>query len=101
MVFYVVGCLIVMMSFHCSAVLEVIPPLLIYNNSTIFTAFFCTNNVDYSLSDEEIEWLYANFTSVTSTSRIESKTFLDTVKLVQIGHNNYKYILIPSLISKV
>ena len=73
-----------MMAFHCSAVLEVFPPLLIYSNSTIFTAFFCTNNVDYSLSDKEVEWLYANFTSVTSTSRMDGIIFLDTDKTLSV-----------------
>ena len=70
-----------MMVFHCSAVLQVFPPLQIYSNSTTFTSLFCTNNVDYSLSDKEVEWLYANLTPVTSTSRICGTTFLDTAKL--------------------
>ena len=72
------------MAFHCSAVLEVFPPLRIYSNSTSFTAFFCSNNVDYSLSDKEVEWLYANFTPVTSTSRMDGITFLDTVKSLSV-----------------
>ena len=69
-----------MMAFHCSAILEVLPPLRIYSNSTSFASLFCNDLVDYSLSDKEIEWLYANFTPMTSTSRICGMTFLDTVK---------------------
>ena len=69
-----------MMAFHCSAVLEVYPPLRIYSNSTSFTLLFCTDLVDYNLFNKEIEWLYANFTNMNSTSRIDGMTFLDTVK---------------------
>ena len=59
-----------MMAIHCSAVLEVYPQFHIYDNNTTFTSFFCTNNVDYNLSDNDVEWLYANFTPVNSTSKI-------------------------------
>ena len=59
-----------MMAVCCSAVLEVKPSLRRYKNSTIFTSLFCTNNVDYNLSDQELEWLYSNFTPMTSTSRV-------------------------------
>ena len=67
-----------MMAFHCSAVLDVYPPLRIYSNSTSFTSLFCTDLVDYNLFNKEIEWLYANFTPMTSTSRIDGMTFLDS-----------------------
>ena len=59
-----------MMVVHCSAVLEVHPQFKPYDNSTTFTSLSCSNNVDYNLSDEDVEWLYANFTPITSTSRI-------------------------------
>ena len=59
-----------MMAVYCSAVLEVAPSLQLYNNSTTFTSLYCTNNVDYDLSDQVLEWLYSNFTPMTSTSRV-------------------------------
>ena len=57
-----------MMAVYCSAALRV--PFQYYDDSTAFTSLTCTNNVDYNLSDEDVEWLYANFTPMTSTSRI-------------------------------
>ena len=62
-----------MMAVYCSAVL-VGPPFQPFNNSTFFTSLFCYNNVDNNLSDEDIEWLYSNFTLMNTTSRICGKT---------------------------
>ena len=60
-----------MMAAHCSAVLTVYPPFRQYSDSTNFTSFHCVDTVDYnSLSNEDIEWLYSNFTVMTTTSRI-------------------------------
>ena len=57
-----------MMTVYCSAVLEVYPPFQHFDDSAGHATFFCTNYVDYNLSDKEVEWLYSNFTLVISTS---------------------------------
>ena len=65
--FYIAGYLIVMMGAYSSAALKIGPPFQHYDATTGFTSFICHND-DYSdVSADDVEWLYPNFTIMTST----------------------------------
>jgi len=68
-VYDTVGYLIVMMDVYSSTALKIYPPFQVCNSDTQFTSLLCINNDDSPLlSDvDDIEWLYSNFTLMTST----------------------------------
>ena len=64
------------------AALKVIPPFQFFNNTTGFTSLICSDDDDGFVSGDDIEWLYSNFTLMTSTAdyRINgshTKCFID------------------------
>lgn len=67
---YTLGCFIVMMTVYSSTALKVSPPFQVYDSDTLFTSLLCVNNDDSPLASDaldDIEWLYSNFTSLTTT----------------------------------
>ena len=65
---YTAGYLIVMMmGAYSSVALKIYPPLQHYTGTTEFTSFICSNDDDSYVSGDEIEWLFPNFTIMTST----------------------------------
>ena len=57
-----------MMAVYSSAALKVIPLFQFYNNTTEFASLICSNDDDGIVSGDDIEWLYSNFTHMTSTT---------------------------------
>ena len=66
--FCATGCYILMRAALSGAVLHISPPFQHYNATTDFTSLICFNEFDDYLTSDEIEWLYPNFTLLTSTN---------------------------------
>ena len=55
------------MSVYSSATLKIYPSFQQYSDAVEFTSFICTNDNDDYISGDNVEWLYANLTLLTST----------------------------------
>ena len=47
--------------------LKIYPQFQHYDGTTGFTSFICSNDDDSYVSADDVEWLYPNFTIMTST----------------------------------
>ena len=56
-----------MMGAYSSAGLKIYPQFQHYDGTTEFTSFICSNDDDSYVSADDVEWLYPNFTIMTST----------------------------------
>ena len=88
--FILAGCLIVMMGACSSAGLKIDPPLQHYNSAENTTSFICINDGDSFVSADDIEWLYPNFTIITSTladSRICGTSYRPVLLSLHLYYN--------------
>ena len=56
-----------MMGAYSSVALKIYPQFQHYDATTEFTSFICSNDDDSYVSADDVEWLYPNFTIMTST----------------------------------